>query len=75
MNGRKYRLLIFRADQKKEGGAYVTVAGTIKRLDNVEGILKLEDGTCIKIEDIIKVQHKMMDINWEWPNNETNFNY
>ena len=52
----------FQADQKKEGGAYVTAAGTIKRLDDVEGILKLEDGTCIKIEDIIKIQSSMLEV-------------
>ena len=52
----------FQADQKKEGGAYVTAAGTIKRLDDVEGILKLEDGTCIKIEDIIKIQSPMLEV-------------
>ena len=51
----------FQADQKKEGGAYVTAAGTIKRLDDVEGILKLEDGTCIKIEDIIKIQSPVLE--------------
>ena len=51
----------FLADQKKEGGAYVTTAGTIKRLDDVEGILKLEDGTCIKIEDIIKIQSPVLE--------------
>ena len=52
----------FLADQKKEGGAYVTAAGTIKRLDDVEGILKLEDGTCIKIEDIIKIQSSVLEV-------------
>ena len=52
----------FLADQKKEGGAYVTAAGTIKRLDDVEGILKLEDGTCIKIEDIIKIQSPVLEV-------------
>ena len=52
----------FQADQKKEGGAYVTAAGTIKRLDDVEGILKLEDGTYIKIEDIIKIQSPVLEV-------------
>ena len=52
----------FQADQKKEGGAYVTAAGTIKRLDDVEGILKLEDGICIKIEDIIKIQSPVLEV-------------
>ena len=52
----------FQADQKKEGETYVTAAGTIKRLDDVEGILKLEDGTYIKIEDIIKIQSPVLEV-------------
>lgn len=51
----------FQADQKKEGGAYVTASGTIKRLDDIEGILKLEDGICIEIEDIIKIQSPVLE--------------
>ena len=40
----------------------MTAAGTIKRLDDVEGILRLEDGTYIKIEDIIKIQSSMLEV-------------
>ena len=44
------RITYFRPDSCKEGGAYVTVNGVIKRLDTVEREIRLVDGT--PIEDI-----------------------
>ena len=46
------RITYFRPDSCKEGGAYVTVNGVIKRLDTVEREIRLGDGTRIPIEDI-----------------------
>ncbi len=46
------RITYFRPDSCKEGGAYVTVNGVIKRLDTVEREIRLVDGTRIPIEDI-----------------------
>lgn len=42
----------FRPDNRKEGGAYVTVSGIIKRLDTVKREIRMMDGTRIPIEDI-----------------------
>ena len=41
------RITYFRPDSCKEGGAYVTVNGVIKRLDTVEREIRLVDGTRI----------------------------
>ena len=46
------RITYFRPDSCKEGGAYVTVNGVIKRLDTVEREIRLVDGTRIPLEDI-----------------------
>lgn len=46
------RITYFRPDSCKEGGAYVTVNGVIKRLDTVEREIRLVDDTRIPIEDI-----------------------
>ena len=46
------RITYFRPASCKEGGAYVTVNGVIKRLDTVEREIRLVDGTRIPIEDI-----------------------
>ena len=46
----------FLPDQKKDGGAYVTVTGALKRIDLLERRLILTDGTLIPIDDISQLQ-------------------
>ena len=42
----------FHPDKKKSGGAYVTVTGSAKKVDNVSKLLLLQDGRAIPIKDI-----------------------
>lgn len=46
----------FRPDERKEGGAYVTTAGRLKKIDQVERILVLTDGTRIPLEDVADLE-------------------
>ena len=46
----------FRPDEKKDGGAYVTTAGRLKKIDQVERILILMDGTRIPLEDVAALE-------------------
>ena len=46
----------FLPDEKKDGGACVTNLGTIKRIDPLQGIVVLMDGTVIPIEDILEIK-------------------
>ena len=46
----------FRPDERKEGGAYVTTTGRLKKIDQVERILVLMDGTNIPLEDVAKLK-------------------
>lgn len=48
-------LTYFLPDKKKAGGAYVTVTGQLKKIDEIEGVLVLMDGLHIPIEDIFDV--------------------
>ena len=45
----------FLPDARKEGGAYVTVTGRLKRIDQTKGMLLLQEGTQIPIRDILSV--------------------
>ena len=45
----------FVPDQRKDGGAYVTMAGTIKRIDEASHTIALTDGRAIFIEDIYEI--------------------
>ena len=46
----------FLPDARKEGGAYVTVTGHLKRIDQVEGVLLLQEGVRVPIPDIREVR-------------------
>lgn len=45
----------FLPDGRKDGGAYVTVTGQLKRIDPVERVLILVGGQSIPLDDIIDV--------------------
>lgn len=46
----------FLPDARKEGGAYVTVTGRLKRINQVEGVLLLQEGVRVPIHDIGEVR-------------------
>ena len=46
----------FLPDERKDGGAYVTKLGTIKKIDPLEGRVILTDHTSIHIEDILEIE-------------------
>lgn len=51
----KVAVTYFQPDQKKEGGAYITVTGNLKRIEEYSRSLILTDGTQISIEDITDI--------------------
>lgn len=46
----------FEPDKKKSGGAYVSITGTVKRIDEYEHLVLMTDGKKIKIEEIYNIQ-------------------
>jgi len=52
----KITLTCFQPDKKKAGGAYVSVTGRLKKIDDVEGVLILSGGELILIEDILDIK-------------------
>lgn len=54
--GTPVRIEYFQPDQRKEGGAYVNAEGCVRRIDPLYGILTLDDGTQIFLEDIRSVE-------------------
>ena len=42
-------------DGKKDGGRYVTTTGRLKRIDEVERVLVMEDKTTVPLDDIISI--------------------
>ena len=46
----------FMPDGRKAGGAYLTVTGSIKKINGLERIIMMEDGTVIPMDDILDIQ-------------------
>ena len=46
----------FNPDTKKKGGEYLTITGTVKKLDVYNNQIKMTDGTTVKFDDIISVE-------------------
>ena len=42
----------FQPDERKDGGAYVTTTGWLKKIDEIERVLVLTDGTRIPLVDV-----------------------
>ena len=49
-------VVYYEADARKEGGAYKTVTGSVKKIDPLAGILELTDGTIIPFDDIFGLE-------------------
>ena len=49
----------FVADEKKDGGSYVTISGHIKRMDEEHHMLVLEEGETIPVEDIFDISNEI----------------
>lgn len=54
-------VIYFVADQKKAGGEYITINGSLKRIDVYEGRLVMEDGREIPIEDIMEIESSLFN--------------
>lgn len=53
------RITFFKEDAHKEGGAYVTAEGVIRRIIDYDHVIEMEDHTRIKIEDIIEIESRI----------------
>lgn len=49
----------FEPDERKSGGAYVTVTGSVKKIEEYENKIILEEGAAIFIDDIYAVEGEL----------------
>ncbi len=59
--GESVAITYFQPDAMKQGGAYVTASGEIKRVDGAAREIVLTDGRRIPIDDILKVQFELSE--------------
>ena len=60
------RVTYFQPDARKAGGAYLTAAGTAKKLDAHAGLLLLQDGTRVPVAEIVQIDGALFR-DWEQP--------
>ena len=46
----------FKSDERKEGGAYLTASGVVRKIKLYERKILLQDGTIIPVDDILKME-------------------
>lgn len=51
----------FEPDAKKNGGAYVTVIGTVKKIDGVERVVVMCNGVVIPFDEIIGIDGRIFE--------------
>ena len=69
---RKYQLLMdalneepeieityFKPDERKSGGEYVTVIGAVKKVDDFERQITMQDGAKIPMDDVLSIDGKL----------------
>lgn len=49
-------LVCFVPDERKDGGSYEKAEGTLRRIDPESGVLVLDDGRRIRIDDIVSAK-------------------
>lgn len=49
----------FKPDEKKNGGAYLTVTGRVKKIDGYEHQILLEDGTVLDMEELVGIEGEL----------------
>ena len=54
-------IVYFVPDDRKAGGAYVTVTGRVRHISVPERTLVLEDGTVIPLEDVVSIVGNILD--------------
>lgn len=52
----KVRFAYFKPDARKDGGAYLTVSGVVRKIKLYEREILLQDGTIIPVDDILKME-------------------
>lgn len=55
------QITYFEPDRKKSGGAYISVTGTVKRIDEYERLVIMSDGKKIRIDEIFGLEGKLFD--------------
>ena len=49
----------FQADERKVGGKYITATGTVKKVDDFERRITMQDGSKIPMDDVLSIDGEL----------------
>ena len=52
----KISITYFVPDERKNGGSYQTITGSVKRINAVNGVIQMTDRQCIPIADVFSIE-------------------
>ena len=61
----KTKITYFQPDEKKDGGSYITTNGTVKKIDEYECIIFMDNGSLIPIDEIIGIEGEIFGTVYE----------
>lgn len=60
--GPEVKITYFKPDERKAGGAYVTITGAIRKIDDFEQIIIMQDGTRIPMGDVLSLEGELFSV-------------
>ena len=56
------RITYFEPDERKAGGAYVTTVGEVRKIDDFEQTIIMQDGTRIPMDDVLSLEGELFSV-------------
>ena len=56
------KIIYFKPDEKKAGGAYLSLRGVVKSVDEVGRMIVLRDGTRLSMDDILDMEGRIFSV-------------
>lgn len=53
------RITYFKPDERKSGGAYLTITGVVKKVDDYNRLITMQDGMIIPLDDVLMIEGKL----------------
>lgn len=60
--GPEVRITYFKPDEKKAGGAHMTITGAVRKIDDFEQTIIMQDGTRIPMEDVLSLEGELFSV-------------
>ena len=55
----KVEITYFKPDERKTGGEYISVTGAVKKVDDFERLITMQDGMKIPMDDVLSIDGEL----------------